>query len=66
MSYFDSPLGRCEVVHAMVLVDQTQAECALEHDCPFGCTCALAACFSAVNPVPSNVHATGRAVLTAS
>ena len=41
MSIFDSPISRCEAVHAMVLTDETQAECAREHDCPPGRVCPL-------------------------
>ena len=40
-STFDSPLARCEIVREMVLTDETQAECAHEHDCPAGCECPL-------------------------
>ncbi len=41
MSIIDSPIARCEAVHAMVLTDETQAECAHEHDCPPGRECPL-------------------------
>ena len=34
MSFFDSPIAPCEVVHEMVMTDETQAECAREHECP--------------------------------
>lgn len=30
---FDSPFDRCPVCGQMVLLDQTQVECAREHDC---------------------------------
>ncbi len=38
---FDSPFDRCPVCNEMVLLDQTQKECAREHgcrnvDCPLG------------------------------
>ncbi|WP_324126947.1 hypothetical protein [Aromatoleum sp.] len=46
MSFFDSPVGRCEVVREMVLLDETQAECACEHDCAPGCDCPLKAYFA--------------------
>ncbi|MBS1139719.1 MAG: hypothetical protein H6R13_1172 [Proteobacteria bacterium] len=46
MSYFDSPLARCEAVREMVLTDETQAECAREHDCPPGFECPLCGYFS--------------------
>ena len=36
MSFIDSPIGRCEAVREMVLTDQTQRQCALEHGCPPG------------------------------
>lgn len=43
MSYFDVPLGRCEVMRTMVMIDQTEAECTLDNGCPVGRRCALAA-----------------------
>ena len=46
MSYFDGPIGRCEAVHEMVLTDQTQRPCALEHGCPPGRQCPLDGCFA--------------------
>jgi len=46
MCYFDSPIGRCEAVKEMVLMDQTQGQCAREHHCPAGRTCPLAGCFT--------------------
>ncbi len=48
---FDSPISRCEVMHEMVLTDQTQAECAREHQCPAGQACPLANCFYAVSGI---------------
>ncbi|AXS79757.1 hypothetical protein [Dechloromonas sp. HYN0024] len=41
MSIFDAPLARCEDFHTLVLTDETQAECAHEHDCPPGHKCPL-------------------------
>lgn len=41
MSIFDSPIARCEVVREMVLTDETQAECAREHECPASRVCPL-------------------------
>lgn len=41
MCFFDSPVGRCEAVREMVLLDETQPECAREHDCPPGRACPL-------------------------
>lgn len=46
MCFFDSPIGRCEAVHEMVLTDQTQRQCALEHGCPPGRVCPLDGCFA--------------------
>jgi hypothetical protein len=45
MCFIDSPIGRCERVREMVLLDQTQAECAAEHGCAPGCACPLTGCF---------------------
>lgn len=45
MCTFDSPIGRCEVVGEMVLLDETQQECAREHRCPQGRNCPLEGCF---------------------
>lgn len=41
MSIFDSPIARCEAVREMVLTDETQAECAREHECPPSRACPL-------------------------
>jgi hypothetical protein len=38
---FDSPVAPCEVLHEMVLIDETQEECAREHDCPTDRVCPL-------------------------
>ena len=46
MSFFDSPLARCEAVRQMVLTDETQAECAREHNCPPGFKCPLCGYFT--------------------
>lgn len=46
MSFFDSPIGRCEAVKEMVLLDETQVECAREHDCQAGQDCPLEGCFT--------------------
>ncbi|TAH46850.1 MAG: hypothetical protein EYC67_08140 [Betaproteobacteria bacterium] len=51
MCFFDSPVGRCEAVKEMVLLDETQNECACEHGCPPGCACPLAGCFATVSDV---------------
>jgi hypothetical protein len=46
MSYFDSPIARCEAVRELVLTDETQAECAREHNCPPGFKCPLCGYFT--------------------
>lgn len=46
MTTFDSPIGRCEAARAMVLLDQTQLECACEHGCPPDRICPLDHCFA--------------------
>lgn len=43
---FDSPVARCELVHEMVLIDETQMECAREHGCPPDRICPLARYFA--------------------
>lgn len=45
MCFFDSPTARCELIHELVLTDETQAECAREHECPTGRVCPLCAYF---------------------
>ncbi|CAL93448.1 hypothetical protein [Azoarcus olearius] len=51
MTFIDSPIARCEAVREMVLLDETQAECAREHDCPPGRICPLDGCFTAVSGI---------------
>lgn len=46
MSVFDSPIARCDAVRELVLTDETQSECAREHDCPPGRSCPLAGYFA--------------------
>lgn len=46
MGGVDISVSRCEVAGEMVLTDQTQAQCALEHHCPPGTRCPLAGCFA--------------------
>lgn len=46
MAMFDSPVGRCEVAQRMVLLDQTQQECAHEHHCSPDTDCPLDGCFA--------------------
>lgn len=51
MCFFDSPVAPCEKVHEMVLLDETQQECAHEHDCPPGRECPLAGRFTEVSGI---------------
>lgn len=46
MCIIDSPIGRCEAVREMVLLDETQRECAREHGCPPDRVCPLEDCFT--------------------
>ena len=46
MSIFDAPIARCDAVREMVLTDETQCECAREHDCPPDRQCPLAGYFT--------------------
>lgn len=51
MTFIDSPIGRCEAVKEMVLLDETQAECAREHNCPPGRVCPLEGCFTPLSGI---------------
>jgi len=51
MSIFDSPIARCEAARAMVLTDETQAECAREHECPPNRICPLCGYFTETSGV---------------
>lgn len=51
MSFIDSPIGRCEEVREMVLLDETQQECAGEHGCAPGAECPLKGYFTEVSGV---------------
>ena len=51
MSYLDSPIGFCAVERAIVLTDQTQKQCALEHGCLPGRKCPLHGCFAHVSGI---------------
>ena len=53
---FDSPVARCEIIEEMVLIDETQAECAREHGCPRGRVCPLARYFAEPVMVAANTH----------
>lgn len=55
MSIFDSPVARCEAVRVMVLTDDTQAECAREHECPPEMACPLKGYFVEAN-APGRCH----------
>lgn len=48
MCTFDAPISRCEAMRVMVITDQTQRQCACEHECPDGMVCPLLGCFSGV------------------
>lgn len=51
MSIFDSPIARCDAVHEIVLTDETQVECAREHECPPGRQCPLCGYFTETSGV---------------
>ncbi len=46
---FDSPFAPCPVCGQAVLLDQTQAECALEHRCADQAACPLQDCFTGID-----------------
>ena len=46
MGGVDISVARCETAGEMVLTDQTQHQCALEHHCPKGTKCPLDGCFA--------------------
>jgi hypothetical protein len=46
---FDSPIEPCPVCREMVLLDQTQAECAREHACPADTVCPLQNYFTGID-----------------
>lgn len=45
MTFLDSPIARCEAAREMVLTDETQAQCAREHNCPPDRVCPLCGYF---------------------
>ena len=51
MSIFDAPIARCNAVQEMVLTDETQAQCAGEHDCPPDRNCPLDGYFAETSGV---------------
>jgi len=46
---FDSPIDRCPVCGQMVLLDQTQVECAREHRCSADAECPLQQYFTGID-----------------
>lgn len=46
---FDSPIEPCPVCGQMVVLDQTQHECACEHDCPSETPCPLQKFFTGLD-----------------
>ncbi|MDP1609989.1 MAG: hypothetical protein Q8M11_02950 [Sulfuritalea sp.] len=46
---FDSPIEPCPVCGEMVLLDQTQVECAREHACPNDTRCPLQTFFTGID-----------------
>ncbi len=55
MSIFDAPIARCTAVEEMVLTDETQAQCAGEHECPPGRDCPLHGYFAETSGVVEEV-----------
>lgn len=62
MSFFDAPISRCEAAQALVVTDQTQHQCALEHGCPPGRECPLGTCFARVSGVTETENLAAMAV----
>jgi len=56
MCFFDSPVGRCEVVRELVLLDETQRECSREHGCAAGQICPLEGYFTECSGVTDPAH----------
>jgi len=56
MSFLDSPISPCEAVKEMVLTDQTQQQCALEHGCPPGRNCPLDGCFAVMSGITEEAN----------
>ena len=55
MCTFDAPISRCEAMRCMVITDQTQRQCATEHECPPGMACPLCGCFTGADPAAAMV-----------
>jgi len=51
---FDSPIAPCTAIREYVLTDQTQAQCAREHDCPPERVCPLHGYFVAAGADAAN------------
>ena len=60
MSGFDVHFAPCAAVGEMVITDQTQLECAHEHECPPGRQCPLDGDFAEVSglveEIPPELH----------
>ncbi|MDD3484353.1 hypothetical protein [Azovibrio restrictus] len=60
MSGFDVHFAPCAAVGEMVITDQTQCECAHEHECPLGRQCPLDGCFAEISglveAIPPELH----------
>lgn len=60
MSGFDVHFAPCAAVGEMVITDQTQLECAAEHECPPDRQCPLDGCFAEISglveEVPPELH----------
>lgn len=52
MSFIDSPIASCKFAHEIVLTDQTQGQCAQEHECPPGTKCPLCGYFPEAEMIP--------------
>ena len=52
MCTFDAPISRCELMREMVITDQSQKQCACEHNCPADTRCPLADVFTGVDFSP--------------
>jgi hypothetical protein len=60
---FDSPIARCEIIREMVLIDETQVECACEHNCPPGRICPLTRYFAEPGTVVASASISAAPVL---
>ena len=46
MNHYYPPVLRCEIAHAMVRIDRTMHESAMENHCKPGCQCPLSGRFA--------------------